>query len=575
MEKLKKQWWKKAVVYEIYPKSFYDSDGDGLGDLRGIIRKLDYLEELGVNVLWLCPVYKSPMADNGYDVADYYQVDPSYGTNEDLEELIGEAGKRGIRIVMDMVVNHCSDEHEWFQRALKDPEGRYGKYFYIRKGADGGPPNNWRSVFGGSAWEPVPGTPYYYLHTFTKKQADLNWENRELREEIYKMMNWWMDRGVAGFRLDAITYLKKKDGLPSFAPDGEDGLVTCSYGSLNCEGIREILRELRDRTYGPRCALAVGEAPGVAPEDALEYISLEDGLFSMIFEFAEWEIALKGPDNFWYDERDWTQEDVKREIFNSHRAVGEKGWYGVFLENHDQSRSIDHYLPEEGRNYYGASMLAAVYMFRRGTPFLYQGEEIGMRGVRWPSIGDYDDCSSHNQYELARRKGLSHEEAMECIYKYSRDNARTPFQWEDAPNGGFTSGRPWLRVNENYTEINARGQRQDPDSLYHWYQKLIRLRLCSEYSDILTDGSFVPLYEDVRNLLAYERSYQGRRVQVFCNYQQEECRIRTAGDLCLMADNYGDIRKEGDVLTLRAFEALIAEAAERPSGGSEAENDPA
>ena len=275
---MKQNWWKKSIVYQIYPRSFYDSNGDGIGDLKGITQKLDYLETLGVDVLWLCPVYCSPMDDNGYDISDYYHVDPRFGTDEEMDELIQEAARRGIKIMLDMVVNHCSDEHEWFQKALKDPEGKYGKYFYIRKGIDGQPPNNWRSIFGGSAWEKIPGTSYYYLHLFTKKQVDLNWENEELREEIYSMMNWWLDKGIAGFRMDAITYLKKAEGLPSYKPDGEDGLVSVSYGSLNQKGIDKFLKELRNRTYG-RTIMTVGETAGVPDEEIEDFISLDHGIF--------------------------------------------------------------------------------------------------------------------------------------------------------------------------------------------------------------------------------------------------------------------------------------------------------
>lgn len=282
----KEKWWKKAVVYQIYPRSFYDANGDGIGDLRGIIEKLDYIRDLGANVIWLCPVYKSPMDDNGYDIADYYHIDEAFGTDEDMDELIAEAKKRGIRIIMDLVVNHCSDEHKWFQKAKADPEGPYGKYFYIKKGIDGKAPNNWRSIFGGSAWEPIEGTDYYYLHIFTKKQPDLNWENKELREEIYKMVNWWLDKGIGGFRLDAITYLKKEAGLPSYPADGEDGLVSVAHGALNQPGIEALLREFRDRTYGRRETLTVGETAGLTPETLLSFISLEDGVFSMVFEFS-------------------------------------------------------------------------------------------------------------------------------------------------------------------------------------------------------------------------------------------------------------------------------------------------
>lgn len=337
----KEKWWKKAVVYQIYPRSFYDANGDGIGDLRGIIEKLDYIRDLGANVIWLCPVYKSPMDDNGYDIADYYHIDEAFGTDEDMDELIAEAKKRGIRIIMDLVVNHCSDEHKWFQKAKADPEGPYGKYFYIKKGIDGKAPNNWRSIFGGSAWEPIEGTDYYYLHIFTKKQPDLNWENKELREEIYKMVNWWLDKGIGGFRLDAITYLKKEAGLPSYPADGEDGLVSVAHGALNQPGIEALLREFRDRTYGRRETLTVGETAGLTPETLLSFISLEDGVFSMVFEFSWCQLELKGPNYFWYDRQEWTPEDLKRELFSSHEMAGDRGWFGVCTETPGSAQTID------------------------------------------------------------------------------------------------------------------------------------------------------------------------------------------------------------------------------------------
>ena len=557
---MEQNWWKKSIVYQIYPRSFYDSNGDGIGDLKGITQKLDYLETLGVDVLWLCPVYCSPMDDNGYDISDYYHVDPRFGTDEEMDELIQEAARRGIKIMLDMVVNHCSDEHEWFQKALKDPEGKYGKYFYIRKGIDGQPPNNWRSIFGGSAWEKIPGTSYYYLHLFTKKQVDLNWENEELREEIYSMMNWWLDKGIAGFRMDAITYLKKAEGLPSYKPDGEDGLVSVSYGSLNQKGIDKFLKELRNRTYG-RTIMTVGETAGVPDEEIEDFISLNHGYFSMIFEFSYCQIDLVGPNYFWYETRDWNPDELKACMFHSHRVAGEKGWMGVCMENHDQPRSIDHYLKPDGQNFYGASMLALLYLMLRGTPYIYQGEELGMRNCRYPEITDYDDCSTYNQYHRALNEGYTHEEAMEFVYRTSRDNSRTPFQWDDSENAGFSKGKPWLKVNENYREINAKEQEDNEDSLLNWYRKLISLRKKSEYAEILIEGSIVPVYEDVENLIGYMRIFGDEKLLILCNYQGQERKIALEESWKkMLAGNYGKLCQKGEKeLLLRPYEAVILE----------------
>nr|WP_297873304.1 alpha-glucosidase [uncultured Blautia sp.] len=558
---MKKNWWKKAVVYQVYPRSFYDSNEDGMGDLKGITKKLDYIKALGVNALWLCPVYQSPMDDNGYDISDYYHIDPSFGTDEDMDELIYEANKRGINIIMDMVINHCSDEHEWFQKAKKNPEGKYGKYFFIKKGKNGNPPNNWRSIFGGSAWEAIEGTPYYYLHLFTKKQVDFNWENQELREEIYKMMNWWLDKGIAGFRMDAITYIKKAEGLPSFESDGEDGMVSVSYGSLNQKGIGNFLTELRDRTYGKRNAMTVGETAGVPDEEVVDFISQENGYFSMIFDFSYCQLNLFEPNYYWYETRKWTPEDVKREMFHSHGLAGEKGWLGVCLENHDQPRCIDHYLYPDGRNYYGASMLAVMQMMLRGTPYIYQGQELGMRNCRFASIEEYDDCSTKNQYAGARKEGYSHKEAMEFMFDMSRDNARTPFQWNKSENAGFSIKTPWLKVNENYHEVNAEKQMKEQGSIWNWYKELIELRISSEYTEILTEGSMCPIMEEQKNLLAYKRVWQDKEVVVLCNYQGEEQKAQLSNKWKkVIKDNYGKvISEEKETLLLRPYEAVILE----------------
>lgn len=522
MAKLEKYWWKKAVVYEIYPRSFYDSNGDGIGDLKGITEKMDYLERLGVNTIWLAPVYKSPMVDNGYDIEDYYAVNPEFGTMADVEELLRCADAHGIRVILDMVINHCSDKNAYFRKALEDPEGREAGYFYFRKGKDGLPPNNWRSIFGGSAWEKVPGSDYYYLHIFAKGQPDLNWENPELREKIYTMMNWWLDKGIAGFRMDAITYIKKEPGLPSYPADGPDGLVSVKYGALNRPGIGAFLSEMRDRTYGRVGGMTVGETGGVSDAELPDFVSLDHGYFSMIFDFSYCQLHLKAPNFYWYDAKQVSPDSIRDAMFHAQVVAQETGsWIAPVMENHDSPRQIDLYLPPEGRTKTGAKMLALLHMMRRGTPFLYQGQEIGMRNIHLPSIDAYDDLQTIDQYRVARENGLPEKDALERVGRQSRDNARTPFQWDDSPLAGFTDGKPWLPVNTEYPGVNVKDEESTPDSLLRYWQELIRLRLRSEYTDLLTDGTFEPLSTKEPGILAYRRKLGEQELLVYGNWTGE------------------------------------------------------
>lgn len=551
-----RQWWQQAVVYQIYPRSFRDSNGDGIGDLKGITERLDYIQDLGVNTIWLCPIYKSPMVDNGYDIADYYEIDPTFGTMEDFDELLRESSKRGIRVVMDLVLNHCSDQHRWFQEARKDPEGPYARYFHIRKSVDGKAPNNWRSIFGGSTWTRIDDTDYYYLHVFAKEQPDLNWDCKELREEIYAMINWWLDKGVAGFRMDAITYIKKEDGMPSHEPDAQDGLVDVARVSANQPGIGAYLSEMRDRTYG-RAALTVGETSGVSDEELADYISLENGYFSMIFDFSFCLINLNNDSDVWYDTREWTPDELKSIMFHRHEAVGEGGWLAPCMENHDQGREIDFYLPEEGRNYYGATMLATMHMMRRGTPFIYQGQELGMRNINMPSIEMYNDVQTIDQYKVALAAGLSEQEALESIWLQSRDNARYPFQWDGTDKAGFTDGTPWLPTNKAYAQYNVADESADPDSILAFWKALIALRLRSDYVDVLTDGDFVPYREEQENLVAYTRSLDGQTVLVLCNYSHVPMTVTLPGEVReTLLDNYRQ-NMTGSEAHLAPYEAAI------------------
>ena len=556
------KWWQKAVVYQIYPKSFQDSNGDGIGDLQGVIRRLDYIKELGADVIWLCPVNESPMFDNGYDISDYYAINPMFGTNEDMDELIAEAKKRGIRIIMDLVVNHCSYKHEWFQKALQDPEGEYAKYFYFVKGKDGNPPNNWRSIFGGSVWEPVPDSEYYYLHLFVKEQVDLNWENPALRQEIYKMMNYWLDKGIGGFRLDAITYLKKEEGLPSYPADAEDGLVSCAWGSLNRPGIEEFLVEMRENTYGKYDVMTVGEAAGVPADGLMPFVSLKDGYFSMIFDFSNGELDMIPPNNFWCELREWSVEEIKANLEQVYYNIEPDGWIGTCMENHDCPRVIDYMLPEAGQNFYGASMLAIMQMGRPGTPYIYQGQEIGMRNFPFASIEMYDDCSSINQYAYAKSVGYSEKEALKFVHRRSRDNGRYPFSWDETENAGFTEGQPWLPINPNHIELNAARQLRDENSLFHIYQKMIALRKKEEYQETLCAGAYRPFMMEEKNLVAYERytekPMEKGNILILCNFQSEdrELEIRLPVNVVLL-DNYNSYEKMEGKITLKPYQAVV------------------
>lgn len=540
----KSDWWKHAVVYQIYPKSFQDSNGDGIGDLKGIISRLDYLKRLGVNVLWLCPVYQSPMDDGGYDISDYYHIHPMFGDDADMDELIRKADGMGIKILMDLVVNHTSDEHEWFQQALKDPDSKYADYYIFKETADGNPPNNWRSYFGEPAWTRVEGTNRFYLHEFSRKQPDLNWENEALREEIYRMVNYWLDKGLAGFRIDAIGNIKKRLEYETFQPDGEDGLRYIGDWVLNQPGIEVFLRELNERTFRPHNSMTVAEAN--VPEELLNLFIGEEGFFSMVFDFSYTDIDVPATGE-WFRPRDFTVEELRKAIFSSQRMVQEKGWGALYLENHDQNRSVNKYIPEEEIGYHSKTMLASLFFFLRGTPFIYQGQEIGMENIRMASIDDYDDIATRGQYARAMNAGLDKETAFDIVAKRSRDNSRTPMQWDSGKNAGFSSAnRTWISVNPNYKSINAADQ-EHPDSVLSFYRELIRLRKDSKYSDIIISGEFLPYESEDPCVIAYQRSTAHERLLVIHNFQNRQSAIRLPkGHLKTVTGNFPDNHTQKD-----------------------------
>ena len=512
---MQKKWWHDKVAYQIYPKSFCDTNGDGIGDLRGIISKLDYLKELGIDIIWLSPIYKSPFVDQGYDISDYYAIAEEFGTMEEFDELLAEAQKRDMYLIMDLVVNHCSDKHEWFQKALADPDGPYADYFYFRKGKNGNPPSNYRSYFGGNCWEPVPGSDKYYFHMFAKEQPDLNWENPKLREEIYRMINWWLDKGLAGFRIDAIINIKKDLAFPVMEPDGDDGLAGCWRMVENVEGVDALLEDLKNHTFAPKDAFTVGEVFNIGVEDLPDFIG-ENGHFSTIFDFSAH--MLSDGEHGWYDAPKISFDAWKKAITDSQMRVQNVGFEANIIENHDEPRGVSRFLPDYAQNADGAKMLGTVSVLLRGIPFIYQGQEIGMQNARFNSVDEFDDISTKDQYRMAREAGLSDAEALAVCSAMSRDNARTPMQWKDAPQAGFTSGTPWLKVNDNYPVINVEKEEGQPDSVLHYYRKLIALRKSGEYRELFTYGKFEPAYENADHVMAYYRILQGRRVLVAANF---------------------------------------------------------
>lgn len=552
-----KKWWMGKVAYQIWPKSFADSNGDGIGDLEGIIGKLDYLKDLGIDIIWISPVYKSPLVDQGYDISDYYDINPLFGDLETMDRLLAEAKKRDMYIVMDLVVNHCSDEHEWFKKACADPDGEYGKYFYIAEKKDGKLPCNWRSYFGGSVWEPIPGTDKYYFHAFHKKQPDLNWENPKVRQEVYKMMNWWFERGIAGFRIDAIINIKKKLPFCDYEPDRDDGMVSIVRMLEDAEGIGEFLEEMKHETFDKYDAFTVGEVFNEKDSELREFIG-EDGHFSSKFDFAP-EMCGKG--GAWYEHESVTPEMYKNAIFDSQLRVADIGFLSNIIENHDEPRGVCRYIPEGDLNDTSKKALAAVYFFLRGIPFIYQGQEIGMENCPFESIDQLDDISSKDEYKVCRDAGYSEEESMKLLRVYSRENARTPVQWSDAENAGFSTHKPWMIVNPNYKEINLAKQKDDSNSVYAFYKKMIALYKDPAYHETLTFGRFEPYMRETKNLIAYYRKGEGQTLLVLANFQNEPQAVvlpEAAGNVILNNCERVDLDDNG-CITLGGYQAVVVE----------------
>ena len=555
-----KKWWHDKVAYQIYPKSFLDTNGDGIGDLRGIISKLDYLKKLGIDIIWLSPIYKSPFVDQGYDISDYYAIAEEFGTMEEFDELLAEAKKRDMYIIMDLVINHCSDQHEWFQKALADPDGEYADYFYFRKGRNGNPPSNLRSYFGGSCWEPVPGTDKYYLHMFAKEQPDLNWENPLLREKLYEMINWWLEKGLAGFRIDAIINIKKDLDFPDFKPDGPDGLAGCWKMVDEVDGVGELLEDLKKHTFQKYEAFTVGEVFNMK-EGELDAFIGENGHFSTIFDFSAH--MLSEGEHGWYDAPPVDFKEWRKAITDSQLRVQNCGLEANIIENHDEPRGVSRFLPDYAQNPTGAKMLGTISVLLRGIPFIYQGQEIGMQNAVWNTVDEYNDINTIDQYHTAKDAGLTDKEALEACSRLSRDNARTPMQWNAEKNAGFTTGTPWLKVNDNYTEINMETQDTDPDSVLNYYRKLIALRKSPAYKEVFAYGEFLPVYQNTSSVMAYYRKTENQRILITANFGKEAVSLTLEYPVKqILLSNMASAEHSlpaNDIITLNSYEVLVFE----------------
>ena len=538
---MERQWWHSSVVYQIYPRSFKDSNGDGIGDINGIREKLDYLKELGIDVIWLSPVYKSPNDDNGYDISDYYDIMDEFGTMEDMDNLLKEANEKGIKILMDLVVNHTSDEHKWFIEAKKSKDNEYRDYYIWRDSVDGNEPNDLGSTFSGSAWQYDETTGQYYLHLFSKKQPDLNWENGKVRNEVYKMMNFWVDKGIGGFRMDVIDLIGK---VP-------DEMITGNGPKLH-----EYLQEMNKAALEGKDLLTVGETWGATPDVAKLYSNPERKELSMVFQFEHIGLdQIEGKEK--WDVKSLELLDLKKVLSKWQTELEGQGWNSLFWNNHDLPRIVSRWGNDKEYRIESAKMLATLLHGMKGTPYIYQGEELGMTNVRFDDINDYNDIESLNMYKDRLSKGYSHNEIMESIYAKGRDNARTPMQWDDSENAGFTTGTPWLAVNKNYDKINAKQCLQDENSIFNHYKKLIDIR---KNNDTIIYGDYKLLCEDDENIFAYVRELNGDKILVVCNFYDKDVEFKFDGDFNyskVLLSNYNDSSKMIEKLKLRPYEAVM------------------
>lgn len=556
---MKEKWWHDLVGYQIYPKSFQDSNGDGIGDIPGIIRRLDYLRQLGISMIWVCPVYRSPMVDHGYDISDYTQVDPMFGTNADLKLLIDEARKRGITVIMDLVINHTSSRHPWFIKACEDPEGKYGKYYIIKKGVDGQPPNNWRSLFGGSAWERIGESGYFYLHLFTVGQPDLNWDNEELRKELYRMINGWLEMGIGGFRIDAIAHIKKDFSCENEPADGPDGLCSGMRYFRNVEGIESYLKELKENTFEKYGCFTLAEVDDI-PEERMEAYIGEDGYYCTVFDFCHCHHNLR--DGIWKGRGSRMLLDIRDLVFRRQKEMDQKGFFCNYQENHDMIRIPDRFLEKKDQNFHSLSMLPVLYFYLAGIPMLYQGQEIGMTGFDRESMEEYADLATFQNYERYLLDGLTKEQALHKINCTTREHSRTPMQWCSAEHAGFSDAEPWFAINPDYRSCNVESQQEESGSLLHFFQKVIALRKNCLYKKNWIYGSFTALEEESVRLWSFMRSLNGQKLQVFANLTGECAQTLGCYDGKILLNNYDKLRQTDGHLVLEPWQAVVLEAQE-------------
>ena len=518
------KWWQKTLVYQVYPKSFLDTTGKGTGDIRGITEKLDYLKSLGIGAVWLTPIYPSPMVDNGYDIADYKNISPDYGTMSDFENLISEADKRGIKIVMDLVYNHTSDKHEWFEKSKMSRDNEKSDWYIWRDAKpDGSAPTNWRSIFGGSAWTWCEERQQFYLHTFAKQQPDLNWENPKVREALYDAANFWLDKGVGGFRIDAIVYIKKPEKFVDGKPDSADGLINIHAMTANTPGTLNFLHEFKEKVFDGKDIFTVAEANSVQPHELGDWVG-KNGAFDMLFEFTHTNLEFTNGE-IWCQATGYKPEIIpklKNCLSESQQATKSNGWYPIFFENHDQPRCIRHFFPDNAENILTAKLMATILLTLRGTPFIFEGQELGFDNVKWQNISDYNDISSQGQFKIAKSEGYSDADAMKFIQRYSRDNARTPMQWTIEKNAGFTSGKSWLPVHEDFKNCCVETEEADKNSVLNFYRELAKIRLEGTTAEILQSGSYKEIENIGKMIYAFERELNGQKIITLANFSGEK-----------------------------------------------------
>ncbi len=551
---MKKKWWKEAVAYQIYPRSFMDTNGDGIGDIQGVISKLDYLKNLGIDVLWICPIYRSPNDDNGYDISDYKGIMEDFGTMADFDQLLKEVHSRNMKLIMDLVINHTSDEHPWFIESRSSKDNPYRDYYIWHPGEKGEEPNNWESIFGGSAWEYDAKTKEYFMHVFSRKQPDLNWENPKVRKDLYQMVNWWLDKGIDGFRVDAISHIKKEPGFPDMPNPENKRYVPSLKGHMNRKGIDHFLEELKQETFNKYDIMTVGEANGVKVEQAEDWVGEEKGCFNMIFQFEHLDLWGKNTDG------GLDLPALKETLTKWQKQLHGMGWNALFLENHDQPRSVSTWGNSDEYWDKSAKALATMYFLMQGTPFIYQGQEIGMTNVKFSSIEDYNDVAIKNLYHNEIENGKAHHEVMEIIWKNGRDNSRTPMQWSSEENAGFTTGKPWIKINPNFKEINVEQSMQNPTSIYHYYKKLIQYR---KEQPVLIYGRYDLILEDHEKIYAYTRTLDNEKVLIMTNLFSENATVTLPTSLTnktkeLLISNYEvNHEKDSNDMTFKPYETRV------------------